>query len=93
MLGAGLYYILLSFAHTLALLFVGRVISGVTSASLTAANAYIADVSPPEKRAQNFCVAWRHQTTNESNQQEKVTTGLLYRHRLIVRLQRLEKRD
>ena len=56
LLGAGLDYILLAFAPTLALLFVGRVIAGVTSASLTAANAYIADVSPPEKRAQNFGV-------------------------------------
>ncbi len=52
--GAGLDYILLSFAPTLPLLFVGRIISGTTSASFTVANAYIADVSPPEKRAQNF---------------------------------------
>jgi DHA1 family tetracycline resistance protein-like MFS transporter len=52
--GAGLDYILLSFAPTLWLLFVGRIIIGITSASFTAANAYIADVSPPEKRAQNF---------------------------------------
>jgi DHA1 family tetracycline resistance protein-like MFS transporter len=56
LLGAGLDYVLLSFAPTLALLFVGRLIAGITSASLTAANAYIADVSPPEKRAQNFGV-------------------------------------
>lgn len=52
--GAGLDYLLLSFAPTLGLLFVGRVIAGITAASITAANAYIADVSPPEKRAQNF---------------------------------------
>lgn len=54
LLGAGLDYILLSFAPTLAWLFVGRLISGMTAASFTVANAYIADVSPPEKRAQNF---------------------------------------
>lgn len=52
--GAGLDYVLLAVAPTLALLFVGRVIAGITAASFTAANAYIADVSPPEKRAQNF---------------------------------------
>src|SRR5260370_40841063 len=47
LLGAGLGYILLAFAPTLALLFVGRVISAATSARLTAANASIAAVSPP----------------------------------------------
>ena len=52
--GAALDYALLSFAPTLWLLFVGRIIAGVTAASFTVANAYIADVSPPEKRAQNF---------------------------------------
>src|SRR5512135_2645457 len=54
LLGAGLDYILLSFAPSLTWLFVGRIISGMTAASFTVANAYIADVSPPEKRAQNF---------------------------------------
>ena len=54
LLGAGLDYALLAFAPTLWLLFVGRIIAGVTAASFTVANAYIADVSPPEKRAQNF---------------------------------------
>lgn len=47
-------YMLMAFAPTLTLLFVGRVIAGVTGASYTTAYAYIADVSPPEKRAQNF---------------------------------------
>jgi DHA1 family tetracycline resistance protein-like MFS transporter len=41
-------------APTLWLLFVGRVISGITGASFTAAGAYIADVTPPEKRAAGF---------------------------------------
>ncbi len=54
--GAGVDYVLLSVAPTLAWLFVGRVIAGVTAASYTVANAYIADVSPPERRAQNFGV-------------------------------------
>ena len=54
LLGLGLDYIFLSFAPTLAWLFVGRVIAGITGASFTTATAYIADISTPEKRAQNF---------------------------------------
>ncbi|KUG05871.1 TCR/Tet family MFS transporter [Solirubrum puertoriconensis] len=52
--GFGLDYILLAFAPTMAWLFVGRLIAGITGASMTTATAYIADVSPPEDRAQNF---------------------------------------
>ncbi|GHF65759.1 DHA1 family tetracycline resistance protein-like MFS transporter [Deinococcus metalli] len=52
--GMGLDYLLLAFAPNLAWLFVGRVVAGITGASLTVANAYIADVSPPEERAKNF---------------------------------------
>jgi MFS transporter, DHA1 family, tetracycline resistance protein len=52
--GFGLDYLLLVFAPTMAWLFVGRLLAGVTGASMTTATAYIADVSPPEKRAQNF---------------------------------------
>jgi len=54
LLGSGIDYLVLATAPTLWLLFVGRLISGITGASITAATAYIADVSPPEKRAQNF---------------------------------------
>ena len=54
LLGLGLDYIFLSFAPTLAWLFVGRVLAGITGASFTTATAYIADISAPEKRAQNF---------------------------------------
>jgi DHA1 family tetracycline resistance protein-like MFS transporter len=50
----GIDYLILAFAPTLAWLFVGRVIAGVTGATITAANAYIADVSTPETRARNF---------------------------------------
>jgi DHA1 family tetracycline resistance protein-like MFS transporter len=53
-LGLGLDYILMALAPSLAWLFVGRVISGVTSASITAGFAYVADVTPPEKRAARF---------------------------------------
>ncbi len=52
--GFGLDYLFLAFAPTIGWLFLGRVIAGATGASLTTATAYIADVSEPEKRAQNF---------------------------------------
>lgn len=54
LLGSGLDYFLLAFAPTLAWFFVGRVVAGITGANIAAASAYIADVSPPEKRAANF---------------------------------------
>ncbi len=54
LLGSGLDYLLLAFAPSLGWLFVGRVISGITAANITTATAYIVDISPPEKRAQNF---------------------------------------
>lgn len=53
-LGLGLDYILMAMAPALSWLFLGRLISGITAASIATAGAYIADVSPPEKRAQNF---------------------------------------
>src|SRR5690606_4683015 len=52
--GLAVDYLFLSFANTITLLFVGRIIAGVCGASITTASAYIADVSTPEKRAQNF---------------------------------------
>lgn len=54
LLGFGLDYLLLGFAPTLGWLFLGRIVAGITGASFTVASAYIADVSTPEKRAQNF---------------------------------------
>ena len=54
LLGLGIDYVFMAFAPTLAWLFVGRVIAGITGASFTTATAYIADISTPEKRAQNF---------------------------------------
>jgi MFS transporter, DHA1 family, tetracycline resistance protein len=53
-LGLGLDYVLMALAPNLSWLFAGRVISGVTSASLGVAGAYIADVTPPEQRASKF---------------------------------------
>lgn len=52
--GFGVDYLFLAFAPTIGWLFVGRVVAGITGASFTTANAYVADISPPEKRAQNF---------------------------------------
>lgn len=52
--GFSLDYLLLSFAPTITLLFVGRILAGITGASITTASAYIADVSTPENRAKNF---------------------------------------
>ena len=52
--GMCLNYLLLAWAPSLAWLFVGRVIAGATAASYSTATAYIADVTPPEQRAQRF---------------------------------------
>src|SRR5262249_40995123 len=49
-------YLLMGFAPTVAWLFVGRAIAGVCGAVYSPAWAYVADVSPPEKRAQSFAV-------------------------------------
>jgi DHA1 family tetracycline resistance protein-like MFS transporter len=52
--GLGLDYILMALAPTVRWLFVGRIISGITAASISTAGAYIADVTPPEQRAAKF---------------------------------------
>ncbi|HEY9049368.1 MAG TPA: TCR/Tet family MFS transporter [Ohtaekwangia sp.] len=52
--GFGVDYIFLVFAPSIEWLFVGRIIAGIMGASFTTAAAYIADISAPEKRAQNF---------------------------------------
>ncbi len=54
LLFTGVDYVIMALAPNLAGLFVGRTLSGITGASFTAASAYIADVSKPEERAQNF---------------------------------------
>ncbi|HQW30233.1 MAG TPA: TCR/Tet family MFS transporter [Verrucomicrobiales bacterium] len=52
--GSGLDYFLLAWAPTLPWFFLGRILSGISGANFSAAAAYIADVSPPEKRSANF---------------------------------------
>src|SRR5271156_5906631 len=53
-LGLGLDYIVMAIAPSVGWLFLGRTISGITSASTSTAYAYIADVTPPERRAAGF---------------------------------------
>lgn len=53
-LGLGLDYIFMALAPSLTLLFIGRVISGITAATISTAFAYIADVTKPEARAKAF---------------------------------------
>ena len=54
LLGFSVDYLFSAFAPTIWLLFVGRIVAGITGASFTTATAYIADISEPEKRAANF---------------------------------------
>jgi DHA1 family tetracycline resistance protein-like MFS transporter len=54
LLGYGMDYAVMGFAPTLAWLVIGRIGAGITGASWSAAYAYIADITPPEKRAANF---------------------------------------
>src|SRR3990167_2213451 len=53
-MGLGLDYIFMALAPSLVLLFVGRVISGITAATITTSMAYIADVTPANRRAKAF---------------------------------------
>ena len=54
LLAFGIDYFLMALAPNLAWLFVGRAIAGIAGAAYSPAGAYIADISPPEKRAANF---------------------------------------
>lgn len=52
--GAGVDYIFMAFAPNLGLLFMGRMIAGISGASYTVATAYLADISDDSNRAKNF---------------------------------------
>lgn len=52
--GLGIDYLIHGFAPNLIWLFAGRILAGIGGASFTVATAYIADISTPEKKAQNF---------------------------------------
>ncbi|MGL4490916.1 MAG: TCR/Tet family MFS transporter [Rhizobiaceae bacterium] len=53
-LALGLDYLIMAFAPTLWVLFIGRIVSGIASATIATAQAYIADITAPEKRAGAF---------------------------------------
>jgi len=52
--GLGFDYVLMALSPSLWWLFIGRAVSGLTSASFSTANAYVADITPPERRAAAF---------------------------------------
>jgi DHA1 family tetracycline resistance protein-like MFS transporter len=52
--GLGFDYFLMALAPTIGWLFLGRMISGITAATYSTANAYVADITPPERRAKSF---------------------------------------
>ena len=52
--GSAIDYAIMAWAPSLGWFFVARIIAGSTAGVLSTANAYIADVTPPEKRAQSF---------------------------------------
>ena len=56
--GLGVDYLVMALAPTLGWLFLGRVISGAAAGSMTAASAYVADVSDPDQRARGFGRIW-----------------------------------
>ncbi len=47
-------YLVMGFAHTVWLLLLGRIVGGITASTPATVAAYIADISDPDKRAQNF---------------------------------------
>lgn len=47
-------FLFMAFAPTLLWLYLGRIFNGVTAASFSTANAYVADITAPERRARNF---------------------------------------
>ena len=47
-------YLIMGFANSIWLLVLGRIIGGITAATQSTANAYMADISEPDKKAQNF---------------------------------------
>jgi DHA1 family tetracycline resistance protein-like MFS transporter len=54
LIGAGIDYLIMAFAPTMLILFLGRIVSGITGASMTVSNSYIADISDDGNRAANF---------------------------------------
>ncbi len=53
-LGTGVGFLIMGFATSLTLLFVGRILAGVTGGNISTAQAYIADITTPENRARGM---------------------------------------
>ena len=53
-LGASIAYLIFGLAHTLSLLFISRLIAGIMGGNISTAQAYVADVTPPEERARGM---------------------------------------
>ena len=53
-IGLGIHYFLIAIAPSLMVMLIARLIGGITGASFSVANAYLADITPPEQRAKNF---------------------------------------
>jgi MFS transporter, DHA1 family, tetracycline resistance protein len=53
-IGTGIGFLILGLARTLTLLFVGRILDGITGGNISTAQAYIADVTTPENRAKGM---------------------------------------
>lgn len=53
-IGTGIGFLILGFANTLLLLFVGRILDGITGGNISTAQAYIADITTPENRAKGM---------------------------------------
>jgi len=53
-IGLGIHYFLIAIAPSLLVMLIARLIGGITGASFSVANAYLADITPPEQRAKNF---------------------------------------
>jgi DHA1 family tetracycline resistance protein-like MFS transporter len=52
--GLAVDFLFMAFAPTLWWLYVGRILNGMTASSFSTAGAYIADITPPERRAKTF---------------------------------------
>lgn len=53
-LGLAIDFLIMAFAPTLTWLLIGRILNGATASSFATANAYVADITPPDRRARNF---------------------------------------
>jgi DHA1 family tetracycline resistance protein-like MFS transporter len=53
-LGLAVDFLVLALAPTLWLLFAGRIVLGMTAASFSTANAYVADITPPQRRSATY---------------------------------------